>query len=114
MLIPRGLLAADLTRKPAEEVDVLVVGSGVAGLSAALAVPAGRTVLLATKDRLGHSPPRHPQGGVAGGLGKRAVAPRGRGRTRLPSTWPTPWPPGPGSAIRSRSSFWPRRVPRPS
>ena len=60
MLIPRGLLAADPAHlPPAEEVDVLVVGSGVAGLSAALAVPAGRTVLLATKDRLGHSATRY-------------------------------------------------------
>jgi L-aspartate oxidase len=72
MLIPRGLLAADpaggsLRGSPmaAEEVDVLVVGSGVAGLSAALAVPAGRTVLLATKDRLGHSATRFAQGGIA-------------------------------------------------
>ena len=65
MLIPRGLLAADLPRMPAEEVDILVVGSGVAGLSAALAVPAGRTVLLATKDRLGHSATRYAQGGIA-------------------------------------------------
>ena len=65
MLIPRGLLAADLPRMPAEEVDVLVVGSGVAGLSAALAVPRGRTVLLATKDRLGHSATRYAQGGIA-------------------------------------------------
>jgi L-aspartate oxidase len=66
MLIPRGLLAvnpADLP--PAGEVDVLVVGSGVAGLSAVLAVPAGRTVLLATKDRLGHSATRYAQGGIA-------------------------------------------------
>jgi L-aspartate oxidase len=63
MLIPRGLLA----RLPpaTEEVDVLVVGSGVAGLSAALAVPAGRTALLATKDRLGHSATRYAQGGIA-------------------------------------------------
>jgi L-aspartate oxidase len=73
MLIPRGLLAAGLPRglpslqgtTPAEEVDVLVVGSGVAGLSAALAVPAGRTVLLATKNRLGHSATRYAQGGIA-------------------------------------------------
>jgi L-aspartate oxidase len=70
MLIPRGLLAADNRRgpsgaRPAEEVDVLVVGSGVAGLSAALAVPAGQTVLLATKDRLGHSATRYAQGGIA-------------------------------------------------
>jgi L-aspartate oxidase len=65
MLIPRGLLAADLARMPSEEVDVLVVGSGVAGLSAALAVPPGRSVLLATKDRLGHSATRYAQGGIA-------------------------------------------------
>ncbi|HEY6706702.1 MAG TPA: L-aspartate oxidase, partial [Actinomycetota bacterium] len=80
MLIPRGLLAdpAGSGRDarpglpgppgpipPAADVDVLVVGSGVAGLSAALAVPPGRTVLLATKDRLGHSATRYAQGGIA-------------------------------------------------
>ena len=65
MLIPRGLLAADPSQPQAEEVDVLVVGSGVAGLSAALAVPPGRTVCLATKDRLGHSATRYAQGGIA-------------------------------------------------
>ena len=70
MLIPSGLLAADRSpglpaALPADQVDVLVVGSGVAGLSAALAVPAGRTVLLATKDRLGHSATRYAQGGIA-------------------------------------------------
>jgi L-aspartate oxidase len=66
MPIPRGLLAADPTRAVAvEEVDVLVVGSGIAGLSAALAAPAGRPVLLATKDRLGHSVTRYAQGGIA-------------------------------------------------
>ena len=80
MLIPRGLLAdpAGSRREAgpglpgpagpfpaAAEVDVLVVGSGVAGLSAALAVPPGRTVLLATKDRLGHSATRYAQGGIA-------------------------------------------------
>ena len=69
MLIPRGLLADPAGSLPAasggREVDVLVVGSGVAGLSAALAVPPGRTVLLATKDRLGHSATRYAQGGIA-------------------------------------------------
>jgi L-aspartate oxidase len=69
MLIPRGLLAADRSPMPMAEVDVLVVGSGVAGLSAALAVPAGRRVLLATKDRLGHSATRYAQGGIAAVLG---------------------------------------------
>jgi L-aspartate oxidase len=80
MLIPRGLLAdpagsrraarsgppgPDWPLPPAAEVGVLVVGSGVAGLSAALAAPPGRTVLLATKDRLGHSATRYAQGGIA-------------------------------------------------
>jgi L-aspartate oxidase len=65
MLIPRGLLAAEPARMAATDVDVLVVGSGVAGLSAALAVPAGRSVLLATKGRLGHSATRYAQGGIA-------------------------------------------------
>src|SRR5215218_964556 len=65
MLIPRGLLAADPSSMAAGEVDVLIVGSGVAGLSAALAVPAGRSVMLATKDRLGHSGTRYAQGGIA-------------------------------------------------
>jgi L-aspartate oxidase len=82
MLIPRALLAAP-SRAPGEEVDVLVVGSGVAGLSAALAVPAGRSVLLATKDRLGHSATRYAQGGIAavldlggvGGLMERSGSP---------------------------------------
>ena len=86
MLIPRGLLAAGVPAPPdggAEEVDVLVVGSGVAGMSAAVAVPPGRTVLLATKGRLGHSATRYAQGGIAavldrgpGGLMSGAVAPR--------------------------------------
>jgi L-aspartate oxidase len=86
MLIPRGLLAAGRSTPPdgdAEEVDVLVVGSGVAGLSAALAVPPGRSVLLATKGRLGHSATRYAQGGIAavldlggsGGLMERSGSP---------------------------------------
>jgi L-aspartate oxidase len=86
MLIPRGLLAAGRSTPPdgdAEEIDVLVVGSGVAGLSAALAVPPGRSVLLATKGRLGHSATRYAQGGIAavldlggsGGLMERSGSP---------------------------------------
>jgi L-aspartate oxidase len=75
MLIPRGLLAVDPVLLDAEEVDVLVVGSGVAGLSTVLAVPAGRSVLLATKGRLGHSATRYAQGGIAAVLGPRGGAP---------------------------------------
>jgi L-aspartate oxidase len=74
MLIPRGLLAAHLSLRGsvpvAGEVDVLVVGSGVAGLSAVLAAPAGASVLLATKGRLGHSATRYAQGGIAAVLGR--------------------------------------------
>ena len=74
MLIPRGLLAADRSLRGsmpvAGEVDLLVVGSGVAGLSAALAAPAGASVLLATKGRLGHSATRYAQGGIAAVLGR--------------------------------------------
>jgi L-aspartate oxidase len=75
-LLPRGLLAAPADGR-AEEVDVLVVGSGVAGLSATLAVPAGRTVLLATKGRLGHSATRYAQGGIAAVLDLGSGEPRG-------------------------------------
>ena len=47
------------------ETDFLVIGAGVAGLSAAIAVaPAGR-VLVLTKDRLTESATEYSQGGVA-------------------------------------------------
>jgi L-aspartate oxidase len=68
-VIPRSLLAIDPASLPAEETDVLVVGSGVAGLSTALAAPAGRRVLLATKGRLAQSATRYAQGGIAAVLG---------------------------------------------
>src|SRR5712692_6216547 len=50
-------------------IDLLVLGSGVAGLSAALrARPAGRSVLVLTKGELSHSATRYAQGGVAAAL----------------------------------------------
>jgi L-aspartate oxidase len=49
--------------------DVLVVGSGVAGLSAAVhAAHAGAAVALVTKGDLGHGATRYAQGGVAAAL----------------------------------------------
>ena len=49
----------------AMETDFLVIGGGVAGLSAAIeAAPAGR-VLVLTKDRLRESATEYSQGGVA-------------------------------------------------
>ncbi len=49
--------------------DVLVLGSGVAGLSAAIhAAQAGLSVLVVTKGELEHSATRYAQGGVAAAL----------------------------------------------
>jgi L-aspartate oxidase len=48
--------------------DVLVVGAGIAGLRAALAVPESLAVLVVTKDRLAESNSAYAQGGIAGVL----------------------------------------------
>ena len=69
-MIPRRLLDLDPGRLPTDEVGVLVVGSGVAGLSTALALPADRSVLLVTKGRLAQAATRYAQGGIAAVLGE--------------------------------------------
>src|SRR3954467_11749022 len=48
--------------------DVLVIGAGIAGLRAALAVPASVQVLVVTKDRIDESNSAYAQGGIAGVL----------------------------------------------
>jgi L-aspartate oxidase len=48
--------------------DVLVVGAGIAGLRAALAVPPPLDVLVVTKDRIAESNSAYAQGGIAGVL----------------------------------------------
>jgi L-aspartate oxidase len=48
--------------------DVLVVGAGIAGLRAALEVPADLRVLVVTKDRITESNSSYAQGGIAGVL----------------------------------------------
>src|SRR5438876_2837845 len=48
--------------------DVLVVGAGIAGLRAALAVPPAIDVLVVTKDRIDESNSTYAQGGIAGVL----------------------------------------------
>jgi L-aspartate oxidase len=45
--------------------DVLVIGGGIAGMRAALAVPEGLRVLVVTKDRLQQSNSTYAQGGIA-------------------------------------------------
>lgn len=63
---PRYLVGFDLRRKPHLEADVLVLGSGIAGLTAALAAAEqGAEVLMLTKGPLQESNTRYAQGGVA-------------------------------------------------
>src|SRR5947209_20162431 len=49
--------------------DVAVVGSGIAGLSVALRLPAHLRVALFTKGQLGESNTRYAQGGLTAALG---------------------------------------------
>jgi L-aspartate oxidase len=46
--------------------DVLIIGAGIAGLRAALQVPATQDVLVVTKDRIEQSNSTYAQGGIAG------------------------------------------------
>lgn len=65
-LVPRYIYPFDLRRQPHLETDVVVVGSGAAGLSAALAAAeAGAEVVLLTKATLAESNTTYAQGGVA-------------------------------------------------
>ncbi len=66
--IRRYLVPFDPKRVPHLFTDVLVIGGGIAGIRAALAVdPALRTVVV-TKDSLQHSNSTYAQGGIAGVL----------------------------------------------
>jgi L-aspartate oxidase len=48
--------------------DILIIGGGVAGLRAALAVPEALDVLVVTKDKMQQSNSQYAQGGIAGVL----------------------------------------------
>ncbi len=48
--------------------DILVIGAGIAGLRAALEIPAGIDVLVVTKDSIQQSNSAYAQGGIAGVL----------------------------------------------
>jgi L-aspartate oxidase len=64
--VPRHLVGFDLRRRPHLEADVLVLGNGVAGLSAALAAAdAGKEVLLLAKGGATESNTFFAQGGIA-------------------------------------------------
>lgn len=55
-------------RNPHFFADVLIIGGGLAGLRAAIAVDPSLTVVVATKDRLRESNSQYAQGGIAGVL----------------------------------------------
>src|SRR5947209_19441247 len=62
----RYLVSFDPKRVPHHFTDILVVGAGIAGLRAALDVPAGLDVLVVTKDKVSESNSTYAQGGIAG------------------------------------------------
>ncbi len=63
--IPRFVAGPDWRLLPPEPIDVLVIGSGVAGLRAALAAAAWGDVLVVAKSRLTETNSEYAQGGVA-------------------------------------------------
>jgi choline dehydrogenase-like flavoprotein len=111
-VIPRALTGADPARLPADATDVLVVGSGVAGLSLALELAGRCRVLLVTKGTLANAATRYAQGGIAAVLGPPdspadhladTLAAGADCATRPPSgSWST--------KPLTRSSGWSRRV----
>lgn len=66
----RWLVGFDTGRLPARRVDVLVVGSGIAGLTAALHASRDRSVALVTKGELAETNTWYAQGGIAGAVGE--------------------------------------------
>ena len=66
----RYLLRFDTAECREHFCDVLVIGSGIAGLTAALAAAADRSVALVTKDALTETNTWYAQGGIAGAVGE--------------------------------------------
>jgi L-aspartate oxidase len=64
----RYLIHFDSRRGLHQFTDILVIGAGIAGLRAALEVPADLDTLVVTKDRLTESNSTYAQGGIAGVL----------------------------------------------
>jgi L-aspartate oxidase len=64
----RYLVQFDPKRIPHFFTDILVIGGGIAGLRAALAVPSSLDVLVVTKDKIQQSNSNYAQGGIAGVL----------------------------------------------
>jgi L-aspartate oxidase len=66
----RSMLGFDTESLPRHSSDVLVVGSGIAGLTAALHASRDRSVTLVTKSRLTETNTWYAQGGIAGAVGE--------------------------------------------
>jgi len=66
----RYLLAFDTDELPQDTYDVLVVGSGIAGLTTALSLSPDLRVGLVTKARLAETGTWYAQGGIAGAVGE--------------------------------------------
>ncbi|NLF73087.1 MAG: L-aspartate oxidase [Candidatus Anammoximicrobium sp.] len=64
--IPRYLIPFHPKEMPHFFTDVLIIGGGLAGLRAAIAVDPSLSVLVVTKDRLDESNSAYAQGGIAG------------------------------------------------
>jgi L-aspartate oxidase len=65
---PRFLTTFDLERLPRDDLDVLIVGSGIAGLTVALSLVGDASVALMTKGTLGFGSTLYAQGGVAAAI----------------------------------------------
>ena len=68
-MFPRYLIDFDLDNLPTESFDLVVVGSGVAGLSTALRAARRYRVALVTKTTLTATTTKFAQGGIASALG---------------------------------------------
>lgn len=64
----RYLISFDAPHALHQFTDILIIGAGIAGIRAALEVPANLDVLVITKDRLRESNSVYAQGGIAGVL----------------------------------------------